>query len=78
MKTITIPQRVTQIDIEAFKGCAALEEIAIPGGVTEIRFSAFHDCTSLKSVVIPEGVKKSAQQSAPIPGFFPPTAQERK
>ena len=55
---VVIPEGVTEIKYNAFKGCKSLKSIVIPKGVTKIGFSAFEDCQSLSSIVIPEGVNK--------------------
>ncbi len=47
---------VTEIDWNAFKGCAGLTSVTIPNGVTSIGSSAFEDCTGLKSISIPGSV----------------------
>ncbi|MGN1273072.1 MAG: leucine-rich repeat protein [Thermoguttaceae bacterium] len=51
-----IPEGVTGIEGEAFRGCASLTSVLIPEGVTRIGLFTFFGCTSLKSVVIPKGV----------------------
>ena len=53
---ITIPEGVTEIGHEAFKGNESLVSVAIPEGVTEIGHGTFRGCASLASVTIPEGV----------------------
>ena len=44
---VIIPEGVTEIGDNAFKGCTSLESITIPKGVTSIGESAFDGCTSL-------------------------------
>ncbi|MCI5857421.1 MAG: InlB B-repeat-containing protein [Agathobacter sp.] len=55
LKSITIPDSVTEIYGNAFSECTALTEITIPAGVKRILFKVFSGCTSLKEVRI-EGV----------------------
>ena len=52
----TIPEGITEISDEAFKGLANLTEINLPSSLTTIGYDAFEDCTGLTSLVIPEGV----------------------
>ena len=56
LKSINIPDSVTNIDDSAFYGCTSLTSINIPDGVTSIGDWAFEGCTSLTSINIPDGV----------------------
>ena len=55
-KNTIIPNNVTAIGRNAFKGCSGLTTIIIPESVTTINYAAFEGCTDLESVIIPEGV----------------------
>ncbi len=52
----TIPDWVTSINSEAFKGCTSLERISIPAGVT-LMPAAFQGCTALRVVEFEGDVK---------------------
>ena len=54
-KTI-IPNSVTSISNEAFKGCSGLTSVNIPNSVTSIGEYAFSGCSGLTSVTIPNSV----------------------
>ena len=56
LKSLVIPDSVTNIGDYAFWGCSDLADIVIPDGVTSIGERAFSGCISLKSLVIPESV----------------------
>ena len=56
LTSITIPDGVKLIDVEAFYKCTGLTAITIPNSVKSIRENAFCECTSLTSVVIPGNV----------------------
>ena len=56
LKSITIPESVTEIGYQAFQ-YAGLEEIVIPSGVTVIHNYTFEECKNLKSVTLPEGLE---------------------
>lgn len=57
IKSITIPESVTAIDMRAFKNCTGLESITIPDTVYYISGDAFMNCTSLKSIKLPASLK---------------------
>ena len=56
LKSLVIPDSVTNIGDYAFWGCTSLKSLVIPDGVTSIGDCAFYDCESLKSLVIPDSV----------------------
>ena len=56
LKSITIPDGVTEIGKNAFKGCSNLSEIEFGQGVQTIGESAFQDCLNLRSITIPRSV----------------------
>ena len=53
---ITIPNGITTIGQNAFRGCSALQSIDIPNSVTKIQEGAFEGCSALKSINIPNKV----------------------
>lgn len=56
LKSINIPESVTEIGMYAFNNCRSLTTVTIPEGVRIISNSVFQDCTGLTSINIPEGV----------------------
>lgn len=52
LKTVTIPDSVTEIQGGAFRGCSKLEKITIPDSVRSIGTGAFELCGSLKEITI--------------------------
>ena len=56
LTSVSLPDSLTLIALDAFNGCTALTEIALPGGVTEIQRNAFYGCKTLKRISIPAAV----------------------
>ena len=56
LKSLVIPDSVTNIGDYAFWGCTSLKSLVIPDSVTHIGNGAFNACSSLKSLVIPASV----------------------
>ena len=56
VSSITIPNSVTSIGINAFAGCTGLTSITIPNSVTTIGSGAFSGCLGLTSLIIPNSV----------------------
>lgn len=77
LKSITIPDTVTEIGNSAFENCIALEKIDIPDSVTKIGYRAFANCKSLDSIIIPNSVidigKKAFTSCLKLKQFTLPT-----
>lgn len=56
LTSVTIPNSVTNIGNNAFRGCTRLASVTMPNSVTSIGDYAFQGCTSLTSVTIPNSV----------------------
>ena len=56
LKSIKIPNSVTDIEQNAFFGCSNLTNVTIPDSVKTIGWFAFSHCTSLASITIPKTV----------------------
>ena len=52
MGSITIPEKVTCIEMSTFSGCSSLESIEIPKGVTSISSFVFYKCRSLQKLIM--------------------------
>ena len=54
---ISLPDGITAIGANAFKGCENITGVKIPEGVTVINECAFYDCTSLETLILPESLQ---------------------
>ena len=54
---LVIPEGVTEIKHDAFRGCTSFTNVIIPEGVTSIEAYAFNECTSMTSITLPESLK---------------------
>ena len=54
--SISLPNSITTIGIEAFNSCNKLKSINIPNSVTRIESKAFANCHSLLTAIIPSSV----------------------
>ena len=52
----TIPNSVTSIGSEVFRGCSSITEITIPNSVTSIGSLAFFGCSNLTEITVPNSV----------------------
>lgn len=56
LKRVTIPDTVTELFTNTFRGCTSLENFTVPDHVQEVGSNTFLGCSNLKSVVIPDSV----------------------
>ena len=54
---LVIPEGVTVISNDAFRGCTSFTSAIIPEGVTTIELYAFNECTSMRSISLPESLR---------------------
>ena len=57
LETVTLPEGLTEIQMNTFKGCTNLKSINIPSTVTVLQDHAFTGLAALESVVLPEGLE---------------------
>ena len=56
LSSVTLPETVESLGINAFTDCSQLTEISLPDGLQTIGDYAFNACTSLRSVSLPQGL----------------------
>lgn len=56
LKSIIMPDSVTEIEDASFRECYSLENVKLPNNLESIGKNAFRGCISLKSISIPRGV----------------------
>ena len=57
LKSIVLPDSLTDLGNRAFLNCTALESVTLPEGLTAIRHNTFNRCTALERIVIPDSVR---------------------
>ena len=63
LKSIVIPEGVTNIGMNAFSGCTALESVTLPSTLTNISNLAFNNCNKLKSITFKDGLAEIGMQT---------------
>jgi len=58
LKSVYIPDTVTEIGYGAFDSCMFLEKVRLPSNLKVISAGAFEECTSLKHIDLPDGLEK--------------------
>ncbi len=58
IKSLTLPETLTDIGANAFMGCAGLKSLIIPDSVKNIERYAFYGCTALESISVGSGVSE--------------------
>ena len=56
LKSIVIPESVTEIGHSAFEMSSSLESVTLPSTITTIKYDSFNSCSSLTSISIPSSV----------------------
>ena len=56
VKTVILPEGVTEIGEMAFYNCHSLETVKFPESLQKIEKLAFYNCTALKSAVLPKNL----------------------
>ena len=63
LKSITLPEKMTEIGGQAFRNCSSLTEFVIPQGVRFVEDGTFMGCTALQTVTIPKSVERLRKDS---------------
>lgn len=56
ISSITIPQGVKYISMDAFKGCSSLTTVSLPDSLKDIGSYAFSSCSNLQNIILPDSV----------------------
>ena len=57
LKSVKLPNKLTEIAFETFINCESLQNIDIPQSVIKINYNAFKGCNNLKEVKLREGLQ---------------------
>ncbi len=63
VKTVTVPETVTEIPSYIFNHANMLEKVVLPDTVTKIGEYAFHDCAKLTSINLPDTVETIGREA---------------
>lgn len=55
-EAVCIPNNITKINSQAFKGCKSIQHLSLAGTIREIGAYAFSGCSALTEIAVPEGV----------------------
>ncbi|MBE6876406.1 MAG: leucine-rich repeat domain-containing protein [Ruminococcus sp.] len=58
LKSVFIPDTVTEIGYDAFYDCMFLEQVRLPAKLKIISGATFEECTSLKHIILPDGLEQ--------------------
>ena len=56
LKTVVLPEEITEIPARAFSGCVSLTEVKVPETVVTIGNSAFSNCDAVTKFILPTSV----------------------
>ncbi|MTS95996.1 leucine-rich repeat protein [Pseudoflavonifractor sp. BIOML-A1] len=68
--SVTVPEGVTALSEDVFKGCAGLETISLPDSLRTIGRGAFSGCAALKSITLPDDVTELPDATTSVNGVF--------
>lgn len=54
---ITIPETISELPPDLFKGCSSLKKVSLPPHIESIPSNCFKDCISLETMELPESLK---------------------
>ena len=63
LRTVTLPDTLTEIGRFAFADCDELRELKLPGGLKVIEECAFSECAALERVELPDGLLRIENQA---------------
>lgn len=67
--SVVIPDSVTGISYEAFRGCKSLQKITLPKSLVYIGQECFAYCSLLKEITLPEGLEKIYREAFQYSGL---------
>lgn len=63
IRSVVIPEGVTIIGKNAFRGCAELAEVKLPQSLRALGEGAFYGCSALRTVELPDGLREIGESA---------------
>lgn len=61
--TVTIPDSVTEIGSNAFRGSQKIKEVLLHSNIKKINKRAFYNCKKLENIILPEGLETIGEEA---------------
>ena len=63
VESVVIPDSITELGSDVFRGCEYLKKVTLPKGLDSIPGGFFESCSALKEITLPEVLKKIGEDA---------------